>query len=85
MLYRLIMAPSMNGLIITGFLMLIIFIIFVKNYSQFLKLNYYQKIILLSLFSLVIGIHSMLHLGAEIFYGLNPYNWFYMFTPFHIN
>ena len=75
----LLMAPSMNGLILTGFLMLIIVIIFAKNYRQFLKLNYYQQITLLSLLSLAIGIHSMLHLGAEIFYGFNPYNWFYTF------
>lgn len=76
MFARLLMAPSMNGLILTGFLMLIIIIIFAKNYSQFLKLNYYQKLTLLSLLSLTIGIHSMLHLGAEIFYGFNPYKWF---------
>ena len=72
----LLMAPSMNGLILTGFLMLIVVIIFAKNYRQFSKLNYYQQIILLSLLTLTIGIHSMLHLGAEIFYGFNPYKWF---------
>ncbi len=72
----LLMAPSMNGLILTGFLMLIIIIIFAKNYSQFLKLNYYQQLTLLSLLSLAIGIHSMLHLGAEVFYGFNPYKLF---------
>jgi hypothetical protein len=70
------MAPSMNGLILTGVLLLIIVIIFAKNYSQFLKLNYYQQIALLSLLSLAIGIYSMLHLGAEVFYDFNPYKWF---------
>ena len=79
MLSYLLMAPSMNGLLFTGILLLIIVIIFANNYSQFLKLNYYQQIALLSLLSLAIGIHSMLHLGAEIFYGFNPYNWFYTF------
>ena len=48
-------------------------IIFAKNYSQFGKLNYYQQITLLSLLTLAIGIHSILHLGGEIFYGVNPY------------
>lgn len=76
MLSNLLMAPSMNGLILTGFLFLIIVIIFAKNYSKFLKLNYYQQITLLSLLSLAIGIHSILHLGAEVFYGFNPYKWF---------
>lgn len=76
MLSNLLMAPSMNGLILTGFLFLIIVIIFAKNYSKFLKLNYYQQITLLSLLSLAIGIHSILHLGGEVFYGFNPYKWF---------
>jgi len=76
MLSYLLMAPSMNGLLFTGILLLIIVIIFAKNYEQFLKLNYYQQIALLSLLTLAIGIHSMLHLGAETVYGFNPYNLF---------
>jgi len=76
MLSYLIMAPSINGLLFTGILLLIIVIIFAKNYDQFLKLNYYQQIALLSLLTLAIGIHSILHLGAEIVYGFNPYKMF---------
>ena len=76
MLSYLIMAPSMNGLLLTGVILLIIFIIFAKNYSQFIKLNYHQQIAILSLLSLAIGIHSILHLGAETVYGFNPYKWF---------
>jgi hypothetical protein len=70
------MAPSMNGLLFTGLLLLFILIIFAKNYGQFLKLNYYQQIALLSLLSLAIGVHSILHLGAEAIYGFNPYKLF---------
>ena len=73
MLSYLLMAPSMNGLLLTGLILLIILIIFAKNYGQFLKLNYYQQIALLSLLSLAIGVHSILHLGAETVYGFNPY------------
>jgi len=69
------MAPSMNGLLFTGLLLLVIIIIFAKNYSEFRKLNYYQQIALLSLLSLAIGVHSILHLGAEVFYGFNPYKY----------
>ena len=75
MLSYLLMAPSMNGLLFTGILLLIV-IIFAKNYDQFLKLNYYQQIALLSLLTLAIGIHSILHLGAETVYGFNPYKLF---------
>ena len=66
----------MNGLILTGLFMLVIFIIFIKNYSKFLKLNLYQQIVIFCLLILVIGVHSILHLGAEIAYGFNPYNWY---------
>lgn len=76
MLSYLIMAPSMNGLLFSGLILLIILIIFSKNYSKFIKLNYYKQISLLSLVSLAFGIHSILHLGAESVYGFNPYNWF---------
>ncbi len=76
MLSYLLMAPSMNGLLFTGLLLLFILIIFAKNYGQFLKLNYYQQIALLSLLSLAIGVHSILHLGAESIYGFNPYKLF---------
>ena len=77
MLTSLLIAPSMNGLILTGLFMLIIFMIFIKNYNNFLKLNYYQQIVILSLLSLVIGIHSLIHLAAEKVYDFNPYKWFY--------
>lgn len=75
MLSDVLVAPSMNGLFFTGFLLLIIVIIFVQNYRQFYKLNFYQKISLLSLLMLAIGVHSLIHLGAESVYGFNPYRW----------
>ena len=76
MLTSILIAPSMNGLILTGLFMLIIFMIFIKNYSKFLKLNLYQQIVIFCLLILVIGVHSILNLGAEIAYGFNPYKWF---------
>ena len=76
MLSDYLIAPSLNSLFFTGIILLIIFIIFVRNYSQFTKLNYYQQIALLSLITLAIGIHGLIHLGTEAVYGFNPYKWF---------
>lgn len=76
MLSDYLIAPSLNSLFFTGIILLIIFIIFVRNYSQFTKLNYYQQIALLSLITLAIGIHGLIHLGIEAVYGFNPYKWF---------
>ena len=74
--FRLFIAPSMTALLFTGLLLLYIFLIFLFNFRQFFKLNYYQKIIILSLITLAIGIHGLIHLGTESVYGFNPYNWF---------
>ena len=75
MLSDVLVAPSMNGLFFTGFLLLLIVIIFAQNYKQFIRLNFYQKITLLSFLTLAIGVHSLIHLGVETVYGFNPYNW----------
>jgi len=74
--FRLFIAPSMTALLFTGLLLLYIFVIFLFNFQRFFKLNYYQKIIILSLITLAIGIHGLIHLGTEFVYGFNPYNWF---------
>jgi len=75
MLHNFLIAPSFNSLFLTGFLLLFIFIIFVSNYKQFIQLDYYKKLNILSLFTIAIGIHGLLHLGMEQNYGFNPYKW----------
>jgi hypothetical protein len=76
MLSDLFIAPSLNSLFITGFLLLLILVIFIFNYKQFLRLDYFNQLSLLSLFVIAIGIHGLVHLGTEAVYGFNPYKWF---------
>ena len=76
MLSNTLVAPSVNALFVTGFLLLAIFITVFNNYKRIINLNYYQKIILLSTLTIAIGIHGLIHLGVEHEYNLNPYNWF---------
>ncbi len=76
MLSTYLIAPSLNSLFVTGLLLLSIFIIFVKNYSRITILNFYQKIILLSILTIAVGIHGLIHLGVEVQYNFNPYRWF---------
>ena len=73
MLSRYLIAPSLNSLFFTGILLLFIFITFVMNFDKVLKLNYYQKLILLSTIAIAIGIHGLIHLGVEQMYNFNPY------------
>ena len=76
MLSNLLIAPSLNSLFVTGFLLLFILVIFIKNYKQFIRLDFYRKLNILSLFVIAIGIHGLIHLGVEREYGFNPYRWF---------
>ncbi len=76
MLENILIAPSVNSLFVTGFILLVILITFLSNFQQFKRLDFYRKLTLLSLFTIAIGIHGLIHLGVESVYGLNPYKWF---------
>ena len=76
MLEQYLVAPSFNSLFITGFLLLIIFILIISNYNSFRKLDYYQQIIFLTGLTTAVGVHGLLHLGLEKQYNFNPYKWF---------
>ena len=76
MLEKYLVAPSFNALFLTGFLLLIVFILLILNFASFKKLNYYQQIIFLAALTNAVGIHGLLHLGLEKQYKFNPYKWF---------
>lgn len=76
MLANILVAPSLNSLFVTGFLILFILVIFITNYKKIMSLEYYRKITILSLIAIAFGIHGLIHLGVEREYGFNPYRWF---------
>jgi hypothetical protein len=76
MLSDILIAPSVNSLFVTGFLILFIFFTGIINIKKIINLPFYQKIILLSTVSIAIGIHGLIHLGVEVNYNFNPYYWF---------
>lgn len=73
---NILIAPSINSLFITGMLLLYIFILVITNFNQLMKYRVYEKITILSLLVMAIGIHGLIHLGVEQQYGFNPYKWF---------
>ena len=75
MLADYLIAPSLNALFVTGLILLTIIILLFKNYSSVMRLNYYQKIMLLSSLTIAVGSHGLMHLGVEEQYNFNPYNW----------
>jgi hypothetical protein len=75
MLEKYLVAPSFNALFLTGFLLLVVFILLILNFTSFKKLNYYQQLIFLAALTNAVGIHGLLHLGLEKQYKFNPYKW----------
>ena len=75
MLSDYLIAPSLNALFLTGILVMIIVMLFIFNIKQLSKITSFQKITLLCSMTVAIGIHGMLHLGAEKQYNFNPYKW----------
>jgi len=69
-------APSFTSLFVTGFLLLFISILLITQYNAFYRLDFYRKTTILSLITIAIGVHGMIHLGLEMNYGFNPYRWF---------
>ena len=77
MLSNILVAPSLNSLFVTGFLLLLILIIFITNYKKIINLDNYHKITMLSLITIAFGVHGLIHLGVEKEYGFNPYRWIF--------
>jgi hypothetical protein len=76
MLNNYLIAPSLNSLFFTGIMLLFIFILIIRNFKQVMKLGIYEKIVVLSMLTIAIGCHGLIHLGVESQYGFNPYKWF---------
>lgn len=76
MLSNILIAPSLNSLFVTGFLILFILFVFITNFKQFMSLDHYRKITILSLIAIAFGVHGLIHLGVEREYRFNPYRWF---------
>ena len=53
--------PSFYSLAFSGIILLIVFILFLKNYKTIVNLSIYQLISLLCVIAIAIGNHGLLH------------------------
>jgi len=67
-------APSTYAHILGTIILLIVFILFIWNWSEIKRLDTYQILTLLLLISITITLHGLSHLGMEKVYGYNPLN-----------
>jgi hypothetical protein len=73
-------SPSFVALALSGILLLVIIGYMVVYVRQLTQLSHYHSLTLLSFLSLAVGMHGLLHLGAESVYGFNPYLWIWTRT-----
>ena len=53
--------PSFYSLVITGIILIVVFILFVKNFKQIWNLEIYRLISLLCVIAIALGNHGILH------------------------
>ena len=66
--------PSFYAHALNGLFLLIAVILVIINMNELKRLKPSKKIMLVLLFSLGFGIHSLTHLGLEKVYDFNPLN-----------
>lgn len=67
-----VIAPSYFAQVLNGLLILLFLYIIFVNYGAITKTNYITKLQIIGLLTIAVGVHGLLHLGLEQFYGYNP-------------
>ena len=68
----LLSVPSFYAHILNSILLVFAVVVLYKNYSKLSRLEPYKLLILILLFTIVISVHGISHLGLERVYGFNP-------------
>ena len=71
-MYDFYQAPSIYAHMMNAILLFISVILIYMNYSTISRLAASEKVKLILLFSLAIGLHGLSHLGLETIYNYNP-------------
>ena len=71
-MYEIYQVPSIYAHIMNGILLFISAILIYRNYSTISRIAASEKVKLVLLFSLAVGLHGLSHLGLEYIYKFNP-------------
>lgn len=66
-------APSFYAHVLNGLFVLLAIYYVYKNFNSLKQLDTYKTLILILLFAILFGLHSLSHLGLEAYYGFNPF------------
>ena len=75
------MYPSIITHTLNGFFLIVSFLFVMINFSKLQNLDTYRMLVLILLFSLVLGVHGISHLGLEHEYSYSPYTILSMPNP----
>ena len=64
--------PSFYAHMLNGFILLIAIVFFLFHYKKLTNLEPYKLVLLIFIFSIAVGVHSLSHLGLETVYNFNP-------------
>ena len=68
------MYPSIITHTLNGLFLMLSFLFLLVYFSKLQNLDAYRMLVLILLFSIVLGVHGISHLGLEHEYGYSPYN-----------
>ncbi len=68
--------PSFYAHVVNGIILLVVCWLMVKHFDEVRRLHTYELVTLLLTISLSLGVHGLMHLGFEQFYGYDLFNLF---------
>lgn len=71
-MYEIYLVPSIYAHMLNAILLFISAILIYTNYSTLSRLAGYEKVKLILLISIAIGLHGLSHMGLEYIYKYNP-------------
>jgi hypothetical protein len=67
-----LLKPSFYATVTTGILILLLVIIGIRSFNEIKTYDTYRLLMVIGIFTILVGIHGMLHLGLEAVYDYNP-------------
>jgi hypothetical protein len=67
-----LLKPSFYSTVTTGLLILLLIIIGLRSYNEIKSYDTYRLLIVVGIFTMLISMHGLLHLGLEAIYDYNP-------------
>ena len=69
---KLLRVPSFVATLLTGLILLVLVLTAMFSWNKVKTFSLYEKLMIVSVFGIVLGLHGLLYLGLEVAYNFNP-------------